>query len=1266
MNLSLSRVCFFTRIFLKERCGRMLKKLILSIAAFVIFANFSHAGEIVMSYRYENPVIKHQGNFSTIEFGNTMLTGKHGEPLLPYQSINALLPFGEEAVSFEIECKNEVFLKNVFKVFPKQYSKPVSQADSPDFLYNESIYNSNSIYPSDNKGKITTHYLNGYAIAMTSFTPIRFNPAKGTLSYYSNVKVTIKTRPSSKSSAATAFLRSDFNTLQRLNALIQNPKDLAAYPIQKNNNNYDLLIITNDAFVNSFSQLATMYVNRGLRTQVVNVNTINAQMNGADAPEKIRNYIIQEYQQQGINYVMLAGDVEHVPFRGFYCSVQSSSVYTDNNIPSDLYYSALDGNWNTDGDNLWGEIGEDDLLPDIAVARLPFSNGSELTNMLNKVIQYQTNPVLGELKKPLLAAEHLYDNPATWGQQYLRLLIGLKSDNGYNTNGIPTNHNIDSLYDTPSYTWNKTTLLNKINQGFSFIHHVGHANSDYVAKMYNSDITNTNFAHVNGTNHNYTLFYTHGCICGSFDNNDCIGEEMLKIQNFLAAFVGNSRYGWFNEGQTEGPSAHLHREFVHALYGMQTPRIGDAHVISKIRTAPWVNAPGQWEEGALRWCFYDCNVLSDPALSIWTYEPFTVNVTYDTSIVIGMQQIQVSVDTNGIAMPNYRCTIVKDENIIGAAYTDSLGNAMIQLEEPIAQPCQLNLKVSGYNIFPQTYNVSVNSSPTAYIHVNKVLVNDGNNNIPEYAEELFLNLQLKNFGLAASGNLSLNLTTQNAYSTILQNACNYNAIASLDSATILNAFQISIADNTPDQYAIPFQLTINDGKSQWQQNFSIIANSPQLSSNFHMLNDAPGMPVFATTPASSAFVDTPYFYGISIVASNGNNNMVLDPGETTIVKVLVNNDGHADINNVVCQVATSNAHVTLNCAQQVIGILNQGGSAVIEFPVTILSNAAIGEVVTLEFSIIGGAYQYSFSKNLTIGQIFEGFESGNFTAIPWVNDPTYPWTITSQNPFAGSKAAQSADIDHSQQSNLQIDFNVAINDTISFYKKVSSESSWDYLRFFIDGTEKNKWSGEADWSQEKFVVTPGTHTFKWSYTKDGSQSNGSDCAWLDDIKFPAGSFVSEKIINSLTITCPIMPAWLNFIDNGNGSANLSGTPLSQHVGNHQVKIIADNGSGNITNQEFIVAVGFVNVADKIGLQQLVLYPNPAKGSFNLLMSAAGSETMQIKLVNHLGQMVHDYGKLSTTEGANVISLRTGNHEGYFILLVEMKQQTYRLPLLIEK
>ena len=290
-----------------------------------------------------------------------------------------------------------------------------------------------------------------------------------------------------------------------------------------------------------------------------------------------------------------------------------------------MYYSALDGNWNDDGDANWGERNEDDLLPDIALARFPFSNSSELVTMINKSISYQNHPVTGELVKPLLAGEHLYSNPDTWGRDYLNLLIGARSDNGYTTIGIPETNPIDSIY-AYNENWNGYDLMNAINEGLQFVHHVGHASPSSVAHLYTSDVTNANFSGANGIDHNFTLFHTHGCDCGAFDYNDCILEKMVLIDNFAVAVVGNSRYGWFNEGQTEGPAAHLHREMMDAMYHEKMNHLGQAFTECKIQTAPWVTAPGQWEEGALRWNFYDINILGDPALSIWTAEPISIGV----------------------------------------------------------------------------------------------------------------------------------------------------------------------------------------------------------------------------------------------------------------------------------------------------------------------------------------------------------------------------------------------------------------------------------------------------------------------------------------------------------------------------------------------------------------------------------------------------------------------------------------------------------------
>lgn len=126
----------------------------------------------------------------------------------------------------------------------------------------------------------------------------------------------------------------------------------------------------------------------------------------------------------------------------------------------------------------------------------------------------------------------------------------------------------------------------------------------------------------------------------------------------------------------------------------------------------------------------------------------------------------------------------------------------------------------------------------------------------------------------------------------------------------------------------------------------------------------------------------------------------------------------------------------------------------------------------------------------------ENFETGDFSLYPWQHLGDAAWNITTDSVIEGTYAAKSGAITHNQESILQIEVD-AHGEQVSFYKKVSSEEHFDYLRFYIDGVKKAEWSGESWWSPQSFPVTPGIHTFKWSYEKDGSISTGSDCAWLD-------------------------------------------------------------------------------------------------------------------------------------------------------------------------
>jgi hypothetical protein len=672
----------------------------------VFLATSLFAGHIQHTYNSGSPKVKDVGSFQVLSFVNMYLTGQTGEPALPYQAVKLLLPPGEEAVAVNYKFENEEILDGTFSIYPQQPSQPYSVGSDGVFHQDMVVYSSANAYPAKAWGEYSTQFLNGHSFLLASFTPLKYTPATGQVSFFHKVTVSIETRSTDRSTAAFNNLNTSSKTNDRVKSLAQNADMISAYPDKSTRDGeYQILIITPQQFENSFQALKDLYFIRGFKTEIATTESIAPIIPGQDLQEQIRNYIIMEYQNHGIQHVLLGGDVEHIPYRGFYCLVHSSSDYEDYNIPSDLYYSALDGNWNTDGDNQWAEIGEDDLLPDVSVARLPFSNESQLQKILHKTTLYQDNPVEGELRKIISAGEELWTDPLTYGEDYLELLFGYHNDNGYETDGIPEDYNFNKLYDSQTY-WDAYTLMNAINQGTSFIHHSGHANQTYVMRMNISDINNQNFSQTNGIIHNYPLVYTHGCLCGAFDENDCIGEAMLLIDNFAVGGALNSRYGWFNEGQTEGPSAHLHREFVDALYHDKECRLGAAHMDSRIATAPWVNAPGQWEENALRWCFYCCNILGDPMLGVWTDEPMSIVTEYPEYIQPGTTVVPVTVTSNGQPVEGLMCVIISDGNMMGCCPTDASGQALVEVPGGLTDGTTAELFVSGNNCLPHQYTIS--------------------------------------------------------------------------------------------------------------------------------------------------------------------------------------------------------------------------------------------------------------------------------------------------------------------------------------------------------------------------------------------------------------------------------------------------------------------------------------------------------------------------------------------------------------------------------
>lgn len=676
-------------------------------------------GNIKKTYNFAQPRIEQSGMFQTVVFDQTLQSGIAGEPMLPYHQVALLMPPGETANAISITGEDLTVLPGSFNLRPQQPPLPLSEKVIPEFLRHPAVYQRNAPYPAQQAGHLISAFLNGYSFALSTFTPVIYNPALGTISYYKKVTVNIITSPDPKATKSLSMLPVSKTALNRVKALAQNPALIDRYPARSPlKTAYEILIVTPAQFETGFQNLITWYNGINRQTQLVTTEFIAGSMPGQDLQEKIRNFIIQEYQTNGIEHVILGGDVEHVPYRGFYCYVQSGSGYEDYNIPADLYYSALDGNWNTNGDNKWGEPGEDDLLPEISVGRMPFSTAAELANSVHKSVSYQDDPVPDELMNPILVSEYLYNDPVTWGSVYLELLVDEHDDNGYSTYGIPSVHNdIERMHDTVGYTWTTTELYNALNQGRSFIHHSGHSSNNYMMRLYSWDITNQNFYNIDGINHNYQLMYTHGCLCGAFDDNDCIAEKGVNLEKWLVGGAFNSRYGWFNQGQTEGPSAHLHREFISALYNPDPDsaclQLGMAHTMSKIKTAPWIGLPGEFEPGAQRWCFYDCNILGDPALTIWTENP-SVGISNDIT------HNPLSVSPNpASAMVQIKFNLPADATC-SIAVLNSLGQLVQSLPSGFQNAGSHTFPLDVSALVPGIYFCKLTISGTTY--VNKLII----------------------------------------------------------------------------------------------------------------------------------------------------------------------------------------------------------------------------------------------------------------------------------------------------------------------------------------------------------------------------------------------------------------------------------------------------------------------------------------------------------------------------------------------------------------
>ena len=280
--------------------------------------------------------------------------------------------------------------------------------------------------------------------------------------------------------------------------------------------------------------------------------------------------------------------------------------------------------------------------------------------------------------------------------------------------------------------------------------------------------------------------------------------------------------------------------------------------------------------------------------------------------------------------------------------------------------------------------------------------------------------------------------------------------------------------------------------------------------------------------------DGPYITVTNIDLDYGTDNIITS-GETVDITVTIENLGNesSGYTEVSLVELIDNPYISIINESDSITNLLDGSTAFLDLSFNVASTAPFGHSFALELILDSDDNNWNNTLNLTVGALIESFENASFSDVSWEFSGDADWNIDSNNTYEGNFSAQSGQIDHNMTSDLSITMEIVEAGTISFYKKVSCEdigsysgNYYDYLAFYIDGVEQNKWAGEIDWSQNSFNVSAGEHTFTWSYSKDQGVVAGQDAVWIDNITFPPvsssiaatlGDLNNDEIINVLDI-----------------------------------------------------------------------------------------------------------------------------------------------------
>lgn len=596
---------------------------------------------------------------------------------------------------------------------------------------------------------------------------------------------------------------------------------------------------------------------------------------------------------------------------------------------SDPAYSLLAGN---------------DPYGDIFVGRFSAETVAQVENQVEKTIHYERDINITDtwLSSAMGVAS---DEGAGIGHGGLSDIqhMNLIRDNLLNY----TYDTVDQIY-APSATASDVT--NAINAGRGFANYTGHGSA---TSWGTTGFSNT---HVNNLTNDYMLPFivSVACVNGNFASFTCFAEAWLRAtNNSTGAPTGAVVFYGSTRNQLWQPPMSAQQEITQLLVNEQKNTIGGLYYNGSFQMIDDYPSTNEGPAEFLCW-----HIFGDASLQVRSRPPQTLTVDYNSSIPLGVSSLQVSTD-----IPEALVSLTTgDYVILASGYTDSSGMIILNMNNPPEEPTDLNLTVTAFNRVTHLGIVEIIPAEGPFVILDSYSLSGNQPETPQYNETIDISLTLANVGLDQADNVSALLSTTSDGVTIIDNQAAFGDIAASGSATVNNAFQIETADDLENQTNLEFSLLITSGTDSWTVDFNISINAPELEIVDLIIQDP--------TPG-------------------GNNNGMLDPGETASMVFTVQNAGLAASPAGTASLNVNDPLVSIPEPLINIASIPAGDSGNVTFQVSIDPDMPIGSIVQFTADLTTGNYSVVDVRAVTVGiviiEIGEGTDTNSTTEAAPIN-----------------------------------------------------------------------------------------------------------------------------------------------------------------------------------------------------------------------------------------------------------------------------------------